>query len=871
MECDNGNDAPNLTNSHRKHRKKSLQKTQDTGLGTSATVDKNMSNLNGEEVQVLKKVETTIGETSSGTNVTDNTELKKRKRKKTKESNQDAGGILSTRESTQEGLSKTTTADANMLSKELDYTTEVANGKEDKREKKANLKNKRLTLAEILNPHCSESLEAVKGEPGSGTTSTDSQASKKQKRRKSNKNADLGDAVSTCESTHEGLRTTKVLEVKSGETVSAKAATSDANMMSKEQDHTEVANGKEPNPKNKQATLAEILNPHNLQNMEALKDEEKGSGSGSASTDNPVSKKQKRKLSKKSYSSDILSTDHESKQEVLSTAKVLEPVVSKGDHSEVASGKLDESVTTNNGNDAPKLTKLEKKNRRALKKKLNANLGYSEKTEDIENPNSKPEAQFYSNTGIGTSVAVDNKTSMSFPASTVEMDSSMTTNLHGEVDVQRKVETSSGTTARDDTALKKRKREKKKNNPDLGDISSTRENTQEGSSTTIVLEVKNDETASDTAIPDANMVSKEQDHTEVANGKKKRKRKPKSENTLPTLGENLDPMYLPNMEAAVIPASKEQKGQTINNNPASGDICENTSKAVEAVSDGVSQGEKHMKDGIGTMSLTARTNLNVTGVRKEETKPKGSVKKLLILDVNGLLADVLSDRPKDFIADKYMHGRAIFKRPYLDDFLRFCLERFHVAIWSSRTWKKLDPLVYFLVRDLRWKLLFVWLSNKYYLSDRCQCLNSCIDTLEVKHKSIVMKDLRKIWDEDGPNNKWVKGTFNESNTLLVDDSPYKGLLNPKYTGIFPASYSYKNSDDNFLGPEGELQPYLEGLAAADDVRTYVAQHPFGQGAIDEQSPHWEFYSTVLERLNNETLMKRLLKKNRWLIKKMPSW
>lgn len=41
-----------------------------------------------------------------------------------------------------------------------------------------------------------------------------------------------------------------------------------------------------------------------------------------------------------------------------------------------------------------------------------------------------------------------------------------------------------------------------------------------------------------------------------------------------------------------------------------------------------------------------------------------------------------------------------------------------------------------------------------------------------------MKDLKKIWDKDGPNNAWVKGTFHESNTLLVDDSPYKALLNP---------------------------------------------------------------------------------------------
>lgn len=45
-------------------------------------------------------------------------------------------------------------------------------------------------------------------------------------------------------------------------------------------------------------------------------------------------------------------------------------------------------------------------------------------------------------------------------------------------------------------------------------------------------------------------------------------------------------------------------------------------------------------------------------------------------------------------------------------------------------------------------------------------------TLEDKYKPMVFKDLRKIWL------KWLDGTFHESNTLLLDDSPYKALLNP---------------------------------------------------------------------------------------------
>lgn len=51
-------------------------------------------------------------------------------------------------------------------------------------------------------------------------------------------------------------------------------------------------------------------------------------------------------------------------------------------------------------------------------------------------------------------------------------------------------------------------------------------------------------------------------------------------------------------------------------------------------------------------------------------------------------------------------------------------------------------------------------------------------TLENTHKPLVCKELRRIWENDDPNLPWKKGDYNESNTLLLDDSPYKALLNP---------------------------------------------------------------------------------------------
>ncbi|XVF16767.1 hypothetical protein REPUB_Repub10bG0060600 [Reevesia pubescens] len=83
-------------------------------------------------------------------------------------------------------------------------------------------------------------------------------------------------------------------------------------------------------------------------------------------------------------------------------------------------------------------------------------------------------------------------------------------------------------------------------------------------------------------------------------------------------------------------------------------------------------------------------------------------KKLLVLDLNGLLADIVYPPPKDYTADAHIAGRAIFKRPFCDDFLRFCFGKFEVGIWSSRNRKNVERFIDFLMGDMKRKLLFCW-------------------------------------------------------------------------------------------------------------------------------------------------------------------
>ncbi|CAH9084399.1 unnamed protein product [Cuscuta europaea] len=163
-----------------------------------------------------------------------------------------------------------------------------------------------------------------------------------------------------------------------------------------------------------------------------------------------------------------------------------------------------------------------------------------------------------------------------------------------------------------------------------------------------------------------------------------------------------------------------------------------------------------------------------------------SRKKLLILDVNGLLAAV------DRVPAAGRVSYSVTKRPYCDDFLHFCFERFDVAIWSSRIKKKnLDPIVDNMFGELKDKLVFCW--------DMSYCTRTKFKTLEDKYKPIVFKELCKVWDTGFPYQPWPKGYYNESNTLLWDDSPYKALLNPIHTSIFPSTYKSTIPDDKSLG------------------------------------------------------------------------
>jgi len=67
---------------------------------------------------------------------------------------------------------------------------------------------------------------------------------------------------------------------------------------------------------------------------------------------------------------------------------------------------------------------------------------------------------------------------------------------------------------------------------------------------------------------------------------------------------------------------------------------------------------------------------------------------------------------------------------------------------------------------------FLLMAHKF-VQGQDQCTNSGFRSLENKYKPLFFKEMIKVWD-----NVKIGGPYSASNTLLIDDKPYKALLNP---------------------------------------------------------------------------------------------
>ncbi|CAI0469440.1 unnamed protein product [Linum tenue] len=199
-------------------------------------------------------------------------------------------------------------------------------------------------------------------------------------------------------------------------------------------------------------------------------------------------------------------------------------------------------------------------------------------------------------------------------------------------------------------------------------------------------------------------------------------------------------------------------------------------------------------------------------------------RKLLVLGLAGLLCEPVMKRGNSFRTFKgwMLKGQnpaatvyatwpndaghenfVVYKRPHCQEFLKFCLERFDVAIWST--------------------------AEKWYTDNALDCVMS----------GLKMSDFLFIWNREECKSSGFKMLNNNNESIFLKE------LNKPNTAVFPPVYKFENVKDNVLAAGGELSMFLHGLARAGDVPSYVNANRFGQPAITHSHPNWAHYRKII--------------------------
>lgn len=216
---------------------------------------------------------------------------------------------------------------------------------------------------------------------------------------------------------------------------------------------------------------------------------------------------------------------------------------------------------------------------------------------------------------------------------------------------------------------------------------------------------------------------------------------------------------------------------------------------------------------------------------------------LVVIDLNGTLVHrpSASRNPRQFVA-----------RPFAREFLRYCVDTFHVMIWSSARPANVAAMCEKLLdADQLRRLVAVWGRDRFGLTPddydrRVQCYKR-LSTVwaDPAVRATYPPDYddagRRIEDGDDEDGwgRWnssprKSGFWNQGNTVLIDDSREKARSEPHNAIEIPEFLGGKEvGEEEALRVLPRVHDYLNTLAGQADVSTYVRVHPFKP--VDEEA------------------------------------
>lgn len=181
---------------------------------------------------------------------------------------------------------------------------------------------------------------------------------------------------------------------------------------------------------------------------------------------------------------------------------------------------------------------------------------------------------------------------------------------------------------------------------------------------------------------------------------------------------------------------------------------------------------------------------------------------LVVLDLNGtLLHRPNPKRPRQFVA-----------RPHARRFLRYCLDTFVVAIWSSARRNNVLSMIDTLIPDLdcRRRVVVAWSRDNCGLSHD-----------DYTRRVQIYKRLSHLWADPHvraahPLSKHGK-VWSQLDTVLVDDSSEKARSEPHNLICIP---EYEGGEEAGVEVIPQVHDYLNILSSQHNISSYIRSKPF---------------------------------------------
>ena len=196
-------------------------------------------------------------------------------------------------------------------------------------------------------------------------------------------------------------------------------------------------------------------------------------------------------------------------------------------------------------------------------------------------------------------------------------------------------------------------------------------------------------------------------------------------------------------------------------------------------------------------------------LRKEDDR------RALILNLNGLLCHVVetqygdTDPPYSDQLVKYPinQHRYVLCHKDVHEFLDWCIHFFHVFVWSACRRPKLSVIIDRVFPEQKPKLAGV-LSQEHCSKARWL----------VQDRQVFFKKLQIFWD--------LHPSFNDKNTLILDDSYYKVFENVEGTWLIIPQLYHQNRSERSSFLKDELSNWLFLWLQNEDRKEYTRDNAF---------------------------------------------